>query len=112
MSGVRRGRLPGGASAPVSGEHVERLLADRGVTVEHILSGELELPVEYFQDDDEWVTVVEGEATLDVDGETIEMTAGAWVFLPRRTPHRLLEVRPGTRWLAVHIGTTADDRQG
>jgi mannose-6-phosphate isomerase-like protein (cupin superfamily) len=70
--------------------------------VEHIVSGRLEAPVDYDQDDDEWVLVLAGSAEIEIHGEVLDLAAGDWLLLPARTPHRLLSVEPGTRWLAVH----------
>lgn len=76
--------------------------------VEHILSGRLAAPVAYDQPDDEWVTVLEGAAVLDVGDERLSLDAGDWVLLPARLHHRLVETRPGTRWLAVRTPRSAD----
>ncbi len=72
-----------------------------GVVVEHILSGELEAPAGYLQDHDEWVVVLAGGASLTVDGNSIHLSAGEWLLLPRGTPHQLESTMPGTSWLAV-----------
>jgi mannose-6-phosphate isomerase-like protein (cupin superfamily) len=70
--------------------------------VEHIVSGRLEAPVDYDQDDDEWVLVLAGSAEIEIHDEVLDLAAGDWLLLPARTPHRLLSVEPGTRWLALH----------
>jgi mannose-6-phosphate isomerase-like protein (cupin superfamily) len=71
--------------------------------VEEILSGRLDGPVDYVQDQDEWVVVLEGGAVLEVGAEHVELDPGDWVLLPAAVPHRLVETTPGTRWLAVHV---------
>ncbi|MCU1460358.1 MAG: cupin [Acidimicrobiales bacterium] len=105
-AGVVRGRLLEARVAPVLGERVEELArfgADGvRVRVEQILSGELESPVDYLQDHDEWVVVLAGRAALEVGGEPVDVLAGEWVLLPKDVPHRLLKTSPGTNWLAVH----------
>jgi cupin 2 domain-containing protein len=98
-----RGHLGDGASAPESGEHVARLLELPGVVIEQILSGSLEAPLDYRQDDDEWVALLAGRATLVVDGEDVELNAGDWLFLPAGVEHRLVATAPGSSWLAVHV---------
>ena len=75
----------------------------RDVVVEEILSGRLARPVDYVQEQDEWVVVLEGGAVLEVGDEHLELGAGDWVLLPAAVPHRLVETAPGTRWLAVHV---------
>jgi len=78
------------------------VLADgAGFTVEQILSGRLSAPQDYEQDHDEWVVVLEGSATLEVDGVAHDLGAGDWWLLPAHTPHRLVRTEPGTNWLAV-----------
>ena len=101
---VDHGRLRGSEAAPVSGELVDTLVSTGVVTIMHILSGRLSEPISYDQSDDEWVAVIEGSAELDLDGESRSLTAGDWLLIPRRTPHRLLRTSPGTRWLTVHFG--------
>ena len=101
--GVVRGRLAGPAGAPASGEVVRRLVAVRNLVVEEILSGALPAPVEYVQEQDEWVALLAGRARLEVEGEAHELGPGDWLLLPAGVPHTLLETEPGTAWLAVHL---------
>ena len=98
-----RGRLRDPDQAPAVAERIDEVVAFGGVVVEHILSGRLPAPVDYLQPQDEWVVVLAGGATLEVDGETVELDAREWLFLPSGCPHRLVRTRPGTEWLAVHL---------
>ena len=98
-----RGRLRAGATAPEAGEHTQRLLDGHGVVIEQILSGTLAAQAVYRQEHDEWVVLLEGQATLVVDGEDVELNAGDWLFLPARVEHTLVATAPGSSWLAVHI---------
>ena len=75
--------------------------------VEEILSGRLDGPVDYVQDQDEWVAVLEGGAVIEVGDEHLQLGEGDWVLLPAAVPHRLVETTPGTRWLAVQVHPTA-----
>ena len=97
------GHLDDRASAPESGEHVARLLELPGVVVEQILSGSLEAPIDYRQEDDEWVVLLAGHAVLVVGGDDVELNAGDWLFLPAGVEHRLVATAPGSSWLAVHV---------
>lgn len=99
---VRRGRLADGSAAPGVGERAREIVRVRNLVVEQILSGVVE-PTDYLQDQDEWVVVLAGGATLDIDGAPCELTAGDWVLLPAGTPHRVARTVPGTSWLAVHL---------
>ncbi len=96
-----RGRLDHPDTAPGAGEHVHRLAELGHAVVDQILSGVLDGPVEYEQDVDEWVVVLHGEATLDVEDERMHLQPGDWVLLPAGTRHRLVETAPGTNWLTV-----------
>jgi cupin 2 domain-containing protein len=102
-----RGRLATSSSAPAAGEQVTTLVAVSGFSVEQILSGTLPAPAVFIQDHDEWVMVLEGGATLIVDGEQVTLTAGEWLLLPAGCPHTVSETSPGTSWLALH-GRGAD----
>ncbi len=71
------------------------------MVVEQILSGELDAPVDYRADVDEWVVVLAGRAHLEVDGTAVTLAAGEWLLLPAGTPHRLVRTDAGTSWLTV-----------
>ena len=43
----------------------------------------------YDQEDDEWILLVQGKATLEVEGKFIEMKAGDYMFLPKNCKHRI-----------------------
>jgi len=87
----------------MSGEHIEELVHIGEVEIEQILSGVVDKPIDYNQDHDEWVVLLQGAAELEVDGEMMFLEPGDWVLLPRRTPHRLVQTAPETNWLAVHV---------
>ena len=103
MGRYRRGRLRDVSEAPSAGERADEVLTIGGVVLEQILSGRLEGATDYLQEQDEWVVVLSGAATLEVEGETIELADRDWLFLPSRVPHRLVHTEPGTDWLAVHV---------
>src|SRR5436305_10423321 len=98
MDGIARGRLRGPAAAPATGERTEVVARVRNLVIEEILSGSLERPVDYRQEQDEWVVVLAGAAVLNVSGERVDLHSGDWVLLPAGTPHRLVETEPGTQW--------------
>ena len=80
-----------------------RLAQVGDAVIEQILSGELEEPVDYDQDDDEWVVLLQGGAELEVDGESTVLRPGDWIVLRSRTPHRLVRTTPGTSWLVARV---------
>jgi cupin 2 domain-containing protein len=98
---IVHGRLARPDNAPATGEHHQRLAEIDHAVVDHILSGRLDGPVDYLQDEDEWVVVLHGHAILDIDDERLDLGPGDWVVLPAHTPHRLVETEVGTSWLTV-----------
>lgn len=97
------GNLFADADAPAQGERFETLLAHRNLVVERIVSSAATIPTEYVQAQDEWVVLLQGDATLEVAGEAIELHAGDHVFLPAGTPHTVRRVSQGAVWLAIHL---------
>lgn len=106
---MRTGNLNDDADAPATGERFDTLLRHRNLHVERIISSRDIRPTEYVQEQDEWVLLVQGTATLDIDGEVTTLKAGDHVFLPAQTPHTVTEVSQGALWLAIHLhpGTVA-----
>jgi len=101
VTDAHRGRLLGPSDAPARGERAGPVARIGNVVIEQVVSGLLAAPVAYDQDHDEWALVRSGAAILEVRGERMHLTACEWVLLPARTPHRLVETRPGTTWLTV-----------
>lgn len=104
-----RGRLAAASTAPPEGETVTELVAAPGLSVCHVLSGQLPAPLDFCQDDDELAIVLEGSAVLEMGGRTLGLDAGEWLWLPAGTAHRLVSTQPGTRWLTVHRRPTANE---
>lgn len=91
------------AAAPTQGERFDTLLQHRNLHIERIVSSRNIHPTEYVQEQDEWVLLVQGTATLLIDGRMTALKAGDHVFLPARTPHTVTEVSQGALWLAIHL---------
>jgi cupin 2 domain-containing protein len=87
------------------GEDFLELLRHRNLRIERILSSAQPNDTAWDQAQDEWVILLEGSATLDIDGQVVHLGRGDHVFLPARTPHRVLSTDPQPRclWLAVHL---------
>lgn len=103
MHALSKANLYDDSAAPASGERFEPLLHCRNVVVERIISSARALPAEFVQVQDEWVLLVRGTATLEVNGEAVRLDAGDHVFLPAGTPHTVRQVSEGALWLAVHV---------
>lgn len=88
-------------------EDFRDLIEDRGVKIERIVSqGHVTPEGEWYdQDRDEWVVVLDGEATLEwEDGRRRTLTRGDSVLLPAHERHRVAatSTEPPVIWLAVH----------
>ena len=100
---VVRGRLRDPGAAPASGEEMHELLSQRNLVVEQILSAASSEPAAYLQEEDEWVVVLAGGASMTVGGEPVELGPGDWVLLPAGVQHTVERTEQGTSWLAVHL---------
>lgn len=97
------GNLFAAAEPPAEGERFEELLSCRNLRIERIVSSAAIASSEYDQEQDEWVALLRGEATLDIAGQRVELRAGDYVFLPAHTRHTVLRASQGTLWLALHL---------
>ncbi len=88
---------------PKTGETFSTLLEHKNIKINRIISSSDVEPVEYIQDEDEWVVVIEGETTLFLKNEERVLQKGDTLFIPAKTPHKVLKTSDGTVWLTVHI---------
>ena len=76
--------------------------------VERIVShGHASPPGFWFdQDDNEWVLVIDGSATIEFEGqpEPVELRRGSYLNIPAHAKHRVVSTDPNqkTIWLAIH----------
>jgi cupin 2 domain-containing protein len=92
---------------PAVGERFETLLQHKNLVVERIISSSRTTPSAFNQSQDEWALLVQGTATLEVNGVVRLLTAGDHVFLPAHTPHTVRQVSDGALWLAIHLHPAA-----
>jgi cupin 2 domain-containing protein len=85
------------------GESFETLLTHKNVKIVKIVSSEAIEENHYTQEEDEWVVIIEGEATLLLGDHTHHLTKGDSLLIPSHTPHSLLHAQQNTIWLCVHI---------
>lgn len=100
---MQTGNLFANAGPPREGERFETLLSHKNLVVERIVSSGAITPCAYVQTQDEWVVLVQGEATLRVADESIALQAGDHLFLPAGMSHSVEQVSEGAIWLAVHL---------
>jgi len=88
---------------PQSYETFTTLLEHKNIKINRIVSSDELVETEYIQEEDEWLVVLEGEATLLLNDEKKILIKGDTLFIPSKTPHRVLSTQSGTIWLTVHI---------
>jgi cupin 2 domain-containing protein len=91
------------AAPPQKGERFDTILSHKNLVVERIVSSAALTPQEYVQAQDEWVLLVQGEAVLQVAGESVSHKPGDYLFLPSGVPHTVVRTSEGAMWLAVHL---------
>ena len=90
----------------IESEQFLNLFLNDGVRIERIVSHShsSQAGFWYDQDEDEWVMVLQGSATLEFEGhETVELKTGDYLTIPRHVKHRVGRTSEETIWLAVHL---------
>ncbi len=90
-------------TVPKDGEDFTTLLEHKNIKINRIVSSSDVEPIEYIQDEDEWVLLIEGESTLLIEEKEKILKKGDTLFIPAKTPHKVLKTKEGTIWLTVHI---------
>jgi cupin 2 domain-containing protein len=88
---------------PKNGEIFEVLHKQKNIEITHIVSSSKLPDIEYDQDKDEFVIVLEGEVVLDIEGEKICLKKGEYTFIKAHAKHRVLSSKENTHWLAIYI---------
>ncbi|MES2594739.1 MAG: cupin domain-containing protein [Verrucomicrobiota bacterium] len=82
------------------------LFEKRGVKIERIDSFGQASPEGFWYDQpqEEWVLLVKGSATLEIEGQAaLELCAGDHVLIPARVRHRVAGTTADALWVAVHV---------
>lgn len=79
------------------------LLKHKNVEIEIINSNKVQNGQWYKQKQDEWVVILSGEATLEIESEIQILVAGDSLFIEKNRSHRVLQTDEKTLWLAIHI---------
>jgi cupin 2 domain-containing protein len=99
----------------LSDELFDTLLSRDTIKIERIVSEGHSSPVNdwYDQIQDEWIILLEGQATLQYKSHCslIFLNPGDHLFIPAHTQHRVHWTTPETQtiWLAIHIYPTEID---
>ncbi|RLD61847.1 MAG: cupin [Bacteroidetes bacterium] len=88
-------------------ESFETLFTSENALIEKIITyGKIATPGNWYdQDKDEWVLLIQGEATLEfTNNQLIKLKKGDYLFIPAHVKHRLLitSKKPNCIWLAIH----------
>jgi cupin 2 domain-containing protein len=86
-------------------EQFDALLEHKNVTIERILSPPETVTEMSAQPHDEWISILQGSARLEMGEQMYQLYRGDQMLIPANTPHRVLTTshRPHCLWLAVHI---------
>ncbi len=89
-------------------EIFESLVSAKDVLIERIIStGQITLSGEWYdQEQDEWVILLQGEASLAyADGSQTKLITGDYLLIPAHKKHRVTytSCEPPCIWLAVHF---------
>ena len=88
---------------PKSGESLTTLLEHKNIKINRIVSSNIIESIQYLQEEDEWLVLLGGKATILIDNKKKILKKGDTLFIPAETPHEVLETKDGTVWLTVHI---------
>ena len=92
---------------PNSGEEFTTLLETKNIKITRIVSSDKLEVLEYCQEEDEFVILIEGKATLEINGKKITLIRGDTLYIPANTKHKVLSTQKGTLWLAIHFNKRA-----
>ena len=88
---------------PKIGEEFTTLLEKENIKIARIVSSDKLEEKEYYQKEDEFVILLEGKASLEIEGKKVTLNRGETLFIPAKTKHKVLTCQKGTLWLAIHF---------
>lgn len=87
-------------------EVIQVLAESKALRIERIVSNGQASPPDFWydQEQDEWVVLLKGAATLSFeDGATQQMRIGDYLLIPAHLRHRVFDVSRDAVWLAIHF---------
>lgn len=88
---------------PNKGEDFTTLLEKENIKVVRIVSSDNLEDKDYCQEEDEFVILLKGKATLNIDGKNKILTKGDTLYIPAKTKHKVLSTQKGTLWIAIYF---------
>jgi cupin 2 domain-containing protein len=92
-------------NVPPQNEEFKTLLEHKNIKIIRIVSSDNVEPIEYIQDEDEWILLLEGKATILVESKETKLSKGDTLFIPTETKHKITYTQNATVWLAIHISS-------
>ncbi len=90
---------------PLQDENFKTLLEHKNIKIIRIVSSDNVELIEYIQDEDEWILLLEGKAIIILELKEIKLSKGDTLFIPAKTKHKITYTQNGTVWLAIHISS-------
>jgi len=90
-------------SIPEKNEKFDLLLEHESLSIVRIVSSDNFESKKYVQNEDEWILVIEGEATLLLNKKEHVLKKGDSLLIPAKAPHQVTKMTKGTVWLVIHI---------
>ncbi|MCW8847264.1 MAG: cupin domain-containing protein [Sedimenticola sp.] len=100
------------ADQPIRQEQLETLIETRHIRLQRILSPAAFRSELFQQAEDEWLVVLQGQGTLQMDERIVDLDTGDSLLIPAGTPHRVLSTStdPLCIWLTLHLEAEEDNR--
>lgn len=96
-------------------ETFSKLLQHQNCQIEQIVSSGHSTPPDqpYQQDFDEWIMIVQGEASLTIETEQFDLKKGDYLFIPANDRHWVTKTshNPKCIWLAVLLKPSSPEHQ-
>lgn len=86
-------------------EIFEQLLSEKNIKINKIISPINFKSEDFIQEEDEFIYLIQGKATLLISGEIKQIKMGEYLFIKGGTTHKILSTSNEleTIWLTVHI---------
>ena len=94
------------SSSPVAFEQFHTLLQTSAFRLEQIVSHGQPSPDNFWYDQPqtEWVLLLQGEAVLEFEEDSLPLRAGDALLIPAHRKHRVASCSEDAVWLALHFG--------
>ncbi len=88
---------------PKEGEVFKNLFENKDIKITQIVSSSNLDTKEYNQEYDEFVILLRGKATLEINKNIIDLKDGDYLHIPAHTKHKVLKTSNGALWLAIYF---------